>query len=206
MDFPFLSELISVLSGGGLVAVIGLIKWLIQKRIDMREMDFKRGLERITEVYAQINRILVETSANRVSILRAEDSGKVPAAGKDLFSSVIHEVYDEQIGPIYPRWRSQPVEAGYLKILLGVAQRGAMVVATADIESLPLKQLYEADGVKQTYLYELFSIPTQFFYVAVNFLDPKNLTPREMTIIAEAITQIRLIFIEQYKPNGKLRK
>jgi hypothetical protein len=199
-------DVFSILSGGGFVALIGLVKWLVEKYLAGRDYDFRRGLERMTEVYNQLNLILVETSANRVGVFRAEDSGKVPSAGKDLFSSVIHEVYDEEMEPIYPKWRSQPVDAGYLKILLTVAQKTSLVLDTEEIESLPLRQLYEADGVARTFTYELFSIPTQYFYVVINFKTSKALNYDEMSLIAEAITKIRLVFLEQYKPNGKYRK
>ena len=198
MDFE---AIVSALTGGSAIALIGLVKWILQNRAKSKQSNFENGIKRITSVYNNLNKILNQTDAHRVLILRAENSGNVPEVGKELYSSIIHEVFDGQIGTAYSKWRKQPVDSAYLQVLLDVSQKGSLIIDREDIKSPALKNLWESDGVERSYVYKIYSQPDKFFYLSINFSSKKMLDSIDKDLIRSSKNAIT----EAFKRQSKLR-
>lgn len=194
-----IDEILSGAVGASLVAIFGFVKWLIKRHDRRKEYNFERALDRITQVYNIMNTILSVTRGIRVVILRAENSGKVPEVGKDLYSSIVHEVYDDTIKSAYGKWRKQPLDEEYVKMLLDIANNPYVKIKTEDIKSPDLKNLYLLDELACSYVFKLYAKPTQFFYLSVNFLEDVELTPVENDILRISVVRLRKIFDQQEK-------
>lgn len=202
-----IKSIVSALTGGSTIALIGLVKWILQNKAKNKNRakysNFENGIKRITSVYNNLNTILNGTEAHRVLILRAENSGKVPEVGKELYSSIIHEVFDGEIGTAYQKWRKQPVDAAYLQLLLDVSQKGHVVLDKQHVKSAALLGLWESDGVQRAYVYKIYSEPEKFFYMSINFGYDTELSLKDHDLIRSARNNIRSAFESQSKLRAK---
>lgn len=164
--------LVAFLSGSSFVAVINLIKWLIVRRDAKKEKKIPDVLGRIHEVYHVLNMLLRETGCVRALVLRAENGGDVPIVGKDLYSSVVYEVYDRAFVSMKDRWQRRPLDEAYIDLLLEVAKRGKASVVTNELTPCALKDLYVSIGIQGAVMIRLKAREGAFYYLSLNFDQP----------------------------------
>ena len=154
------------------MAILNMAKWLIARRDTRKDRRIPNVLNRIHEVYHILNMLLRETKCVRALILRAENGGEVPIVGKDLYSSVVYEVYDRAFDSIKARWQKRPLDEDYIDLLLEVSKEGKAVLITEEMAPCALKDLYVSIGLHGSVVLKLKAREGAFYYLALNFDQP----------------------------------
>lgn len=196
MDWAWLEQMGTFVAGGGLVGLLGFIKWYL-RRMDLKKKDrIPVVLGRIHDVYHILNTVLSESCSKRVLLLRAENGGDVPALGKDIYSSIIYESFDHPLESIKDRWLQQKLDEHYLRMLMHVAQQGEYQVTTDHMRPGVLKDLYESTGVKFARVFKVHSRPGAFFYLSCHLTEVEDMTARERDLLRVAVSQLAALFEE----------
>jgi hypothetical protein len=186
--------IVAFLTGGAFVAIINLFKWWIERKDSKQKRKITDVLGRIHDVYHILNVLLRETSADRAVILRAENGGDVPMVGKELYSSVVYEVFDG-LGSVKDRWQRQPLDEEYVRMLLQVAEKGHASVRTAKLKACPLKDLFEADSVGGAEVYKIKAKEGAFFYLAVHFKQEGPVNSSFRDILRYSINELERLIV-----------
>lgn len=110
-----------------------------------------------------MNTILKESTAHRVTVSRAENGGSAPTAGKDIYTTVVYEVFDKELGPIKPFWQKQPLNEPYIQVLTQIAEEGHITVRPSQMASKDT----ETEGVIRCY--KIKAKKGQLYYLSVYF-------------------------------------
>lgn len=182
--------IVAFLTGGTFIALINLFKWWVERRDKKKKRKITDVLSRIHEVYHTLNVILRETAANRVVILRAENGGDIPTVGKDLYSSIVYEAFDRELGSVKNRWQRQPLDEEYVRMLLEVAQKNHISIRTAKLKACPLKDLYEANQVSAAEIYKVKAKEGAFYYLALHFKNEEDISPAFRDLLRYSVNEL----------------
>lgn len=163
--------IVAFLSGSSFIALINLFKWWITWKDKNRRGSIPNVLGRIHEVYHTLNVILKESGAHRVLISRSENGGAVPTVGKDIYTTVVYEVFDRELGSIKQFWQKQPLDEQYIQMLSQLVEEGHVTVITEKMAPSYKKDMYENDGVVRGEIYKIKTKPGQLYYLSAHFKD-----------------------------------
>lgn len=158
------------------------------------------SIMKVTDIYASMKLALDNTTANRFTVERVEDSGGPLMPGADVFVSIINEDYQKPLKSIqdeFHRWRA---DKNYVEVLRSVCENGSAVV---DVDQLPddslLKNIYRMQGIKYTEVYFIAQTKVKLFIATISTTDPTRFaSDQDRTYIALAINELRNIFAEYY--------
>lgn len=129
----------------------------------------QKAVRDISIVYNHLNKILANTEATRVLILRMHNCGGVPNINSKLYSSVVHELAKGSRVPVGDVWQAQPLDEGYIKALVDLFVNKQLTVDTATLKSSLLKDAYETLEVKFSMVYEVASSDYEYYYMTIAF-------------------------------------
>lgn len=213
MDTQSLVQItIAFLSGGAFLGLLGFIKWLIQRRdrIQLRSERLRAKsdripnvLTRIHDVYDIMHKLLNETAANRVSLMKIENGGDIPALGKELHSTIVYEVRDGQLPARRETWVKQRCDEQYMKALLTVSREGSTLLKAHNLKEGLLHDMFISDGVKCAALYRVHYRTGHFFYVRLDFTESfkEDATTRDLLRVTR--TQIETLFRDDLEDRDK---
>lgn len=174
--------------------------WMENKKSEITDSKrFEVSLQAIDSVYDALRDIVYRTGAYRALLLRAEDSGDIPVPGKDIYSSIVYEVFDSTTSAQKPNWRRQLIDAQYTSMLTKVAQTGHLINVTAQMPEGILKNVYVSKGVKQTHVFAIHQEPAFFFYCSIVFRKDSPPTVHDLDAMRSGINKIRTLFQENRK-------
>lgn len=157
-------------SGALLIILAGLVRFAI-KFMDNKS-SFDRVIPSISKIYDLMNELVYETKANRALLLKTENNGGVPSLTSDLFSSVMYETTDNNIGLIKSDWQRRRLDGQYIKMLNHIiSQDGITKIQTNKIGDGILKDVYTLDGINKTYLILIHRTNKKMIYFSLNFKD-----------------------------------
>jgi hypothetical protein len=163
------------------------------------DIRFEKSLQIIEDVYSLLNTLITDTRASKAMLLRVQDSGDIPVPGKDLYSSIVYEVYGPDSKPFKKKWRHQLIDQEYVKHLSKVAREGKAKLFTDEMPPGILKDIYVSKDIVMSCVFAIHQEPAYFFYVSITFKIRDEMTPSERVAIRSAIQSLRNIFEERRK-------
>jgi len=153
-------------------------------------------LEHIHEIYTILNKLVRDTHAARIVILKKEEE-KIGLFGKRQTSTVIYEAYEYPLDSIKKKWQRQLIDDSYIRVLKQLEEKGEVELMTDQMEDGQLKTLYLSGGVKKA-IVSLLSVNPIFIYISFNYSKIENEDLLAIDTKRYCINELRTIF-EQFK-------
>ena len=196
--------IVVVLSSTGIWSTI---RWFFDRRDRKRQHKIADRYRSIAETYSIMMALQVDTTADRVVLLKSENGGGIPRPGVQVKSSVIAEVENRSIEKVANKWFNVPIDSDYANILATVSSQGVHVVKKEALsEGSALRDIYEADGVTWSLVYRLGMCDEYMLYLSMNFRTELEdghdceayLKPSERTSIRDGINRLTRIMKEHH--------
>lgn len=194
---------VSFIGGGAFVATIKFIKFLIERR-DRRRIEesthtVEENIKAIALVYDCLNRILIGTPSDRVLLIEASDSGRIPRPGVQLFADVCMEVHNELIASCRERWQRAPVDSWYCKMLSDLVEKEHVEIYTEELSDANLlKDTYKSINVACSHVDLIATSEGSLFYTSISFAEDPPLSARDRELIRTEILKIKALFNEYH--------
>lgn len=163
-----------------------------------RERDkkpFKKAFIDIGKVYQELNDIMAVTGSNRVLLLRSHNGGGKPQLGKPLYSTAEYEVYSKGSKSIKEDWKGETLDEHYIRMLSDLMNDGEAVLKLGQLGDTLLGRIYFNSHVLSSKVYSIFEDEKSFYYLSVNFNDPKDIEdPNFKEVCRPHITRLRQLF------------
>lgn len=165
------------LAGGGFVASLKFIQWCLEKLLSRtKKTTVLEGINSLYRVYAAMEKSLGsrggEAECGRVLLLSAHNSGGIPSPTVPFYTSAIHwaisAVKHRQAISNYTKVK---VDGPYIKMLLELQRDGMYHFDMSKNEDTMLHDFYAAEGVKDSYLFFIGIIESQFVYLSFASFD-----------------------------------
>lgn len=140
----------------GIGFILMIIREIIFNLKDKNAM-FK-ALTNYQDIYDVLDEIEEKTGADRVTLLKAHDSGNVLTPDTKLFSSVLFSTAVGNLRGVKDKWKEQPLDRPYVKLLMDLTIDKSTRIESAKLEKGILKSLYDSDEIKISYLAEVMQI------------------------------------------------
>lgn len=129
-----------------------------------------RALLATNEVYERLKEFCTYADADRVLLLRCNDSKDVPDPGAEIKSSVVFEFAPGQ--PIREHWTARVVDYEYVALLRRVLTDRLVTIRTTELpEACMLRAAYEDYGVKASSVSYVTETPGNIWYLSVSWED-----------------------------------
>ncbi len=169
-----METLIGVLTAlTGLLSAIGakqVWEYLGKRQERKRSQGTKDALQTGFLICAALHKMRTDLGGHRAMIIMAHNGGGEVSARKPTYTSILHQVHDEHLPQ--EQWREEPVDDGYWTVLQEICQAGQHKYVNLRSDALmkgsQLRNLYEANGIAESIVFELFSTPEAYYYVSVN--------------------------------------
>lgn len=176
------------------VAVLGILSavvpWAIQKAKNFKKTGISATLESHTAIYSALNNLVAKTRYQRAVLLTAHNGGAIPTPGKDLYSSVVCEVFSRPFEGIHFSWRKQLLDEGYTQMLFSLVRRKVLRLITSKMDDCILKNLYLSDGVAMSKVIYVHRTRGTFWYLSLNSAHVFSPTKDELNEIRIAVASI----------------
>jgi hypothetical protein len=112
-----------------------------------------------------IDKVIRESSADRVLILKTENGGGKPRLGSHLYSSVMYE--SSNLDLVKPDYQRLSVDEHYVKMLsdIGPSRRNSLI--TDKMKNGTLKWIYQREGIKYSEIHYIGETQSAFVYLSV---------------------------------------
>lgn len=163
VSYWFVTLGVSLAVAGGVVkGSIELWKWH-----KIRKIAFSRQFERRAEVYEIMNKILQETHAKRILVLKTTNGGGRPKSGSHIYASVLYEDFNPPFHSVVDMYQRIRVDKDYVKMLQHISHEGRRNLLISDMPPSLLRSIYMREGVALSQVYYLSENNTSFFYCSV---------------------------------------
>lgn len=151
----------------------------------------------ITQIYDAMMNICIESSAERVLVLKTEDGGGLPGVGATLYGSVVYEyIFNQHFDPLKQKYQRFMVDEHYLRMLQAINKKDEPYVFVTDKEpdSL-LKTVYDSLKVTHSYIYYLGQSKKAFYYMSVvNTQNHDFEVSNDKVVLQQGVSLLRNIF------------
>lgn len=191
---------IQLLGGAAMSTIIREGFSFVRRLKKERQKIPSNSLMRVTDIYANMKLVLDNTTANRFTLAKVEDSGGPLIPGSDVFVSIINEDYQKPLSSLtetFGKWRA---DKNYIEILRSVCENGS---AQVDVDSLPedsvLKSIYRMQGIHYTEVYFIAQTKVKLFIATVSTREAgKFESDADRSYIAISINNLRNLFRQYY--------
>lgn len=200
----FIAKTLEWLVTGGVVAA--LVGAIIKAMVDLYKWSrrnqklFSKQFRRRVRIYEAMNRILQQTNAKRVLILKTENGGGIPRLGSRIYASIIYEDFEAPFKSVINKYGPRfPLDQEYIKVLqhIATAEDGRIVLNTEEMTYGILKTIYEEEGVAFSEIFYLNQSRTAFYYINIatdNEGAGEMTTDPQQLIIKTQIEKLKEIF------------
>ena len=139
------------------------------KEIEKNSWNYK--LSSYRDISLLLKRILQDTGAVRVLLLKCTNGGDIPKIDSTLYSSIVLEEFDDSFGvSIYDEWQQRRIDKHYTEMLVELNSKGSVVLSVTDCppETI-LGSLYLKSGITGSRIYKIASTPSKYFYLVANY-------------------------------------
>lgn len=164
----FIGYLITIFTSLGAAK---LIKSWKKRRQRKHLLKINEGLEDIKSLYKTMKKLVTETDANRIFIIKGHNSGGIPQPGVDYF---ITGIYADHVDPeksleLQDKYIKFKVDSNYIEIITSLIKNGVLKINPKDLPSKSLlKNVYDNDNIFYSELYFLTNTKAELFYVSVS--------------------------------------
>lgn len=197
-------------TGGGTIALLGFIKYLITRRDALRSEDtaMLRELTRRSAVLSAIRKMVRDSGALRAMVCVARNGGKQPNPSCRLTSTVCQDECEfmshddpSQI------WKEQPLTEWYMNVLVSVSKEKQFTATINDVPpDEPLRNLFEVAGVKKARAYEICSRDGEYYYLAIHFQAKDKLNAKQEEAVRVGVSTIREAYRHCFKTKSIFRQ
>lgn len=179
-----------------IATVLGFIKWLlpwVKKRHVSRKSV--QELRTIQKIYAIMNEMVDETTAERVIIFAGHDSGEIPKAGSPYYTSSIYwiaehdrnrwgddkDALDKQTHQDIADYKEITVDGHYIDMLLRVQNGKSTLIKTEDLpDGSQLRGFYEMEGIVESIIQGIGYVKNNFLYISIATFNETGFTQTEI--------------------------
>ena len=156
---------------------------------------FKKAFLDISQIYQEMNNLMVSVNAGRVLLLRSHNGGGKPKIGKPLYSTAEYEVYQNGTSSVKDNWKGEVLDESYIRMLSNLQTENELILKLADIEDGLLRRVYFHGHVLASKVYKIHEDEKSFYYLSINFNMPKDIEdPNFSEVCRPFITRIKALF------------
>ena len=194
LDLTGFAALLTALGLGPVL--MKMVEYWISKRNNSKskESGFSDVFEAIHKTYYVLMNLLKKSNAKRILLLKTTNGGGRPQLSRKLYVSVMYEVYDDPLGSVKSDWQEQELDPQYLDLLFQMNKEGKLVVETEDLPAGMLRNVYESQGIKQSYIYKIVEREKEYIYISFNFIDRYEADAKMNELFRSGVTKLRLLF------------
>lgn len=193
-------------TGGGIIAIIGFFKYLIDNYKEYRKAKLAAKnkdeimLQRLVKVFedtTKINEILNEitnsTHFSRVTIFRLNNGGNEIDVLSQMYISVIHESYDKPVKSVKSTYQDFQVDNAYLKLLSKCFNSELNAFEVSKLDDSIIKDNYRKEGVKRGNVYFLSKDDKNYHYYFLSGVSQENkeMSAEESRYMKHKINQLK---------------
>ncbi len=172
-----------------LTTIFGFFKWLLpflraRRKLTVEnkvQMDVEEGLRRHRLLYASL-RSLEDHGIQRSVIFAGHNDGGIPRPGTPFYVSALHWMIDRRDRDTPDKYQHLPVDTKCIELLLRTKEQGNARFTTADMEPCQMRDVYEAEGITDSFVASLGVIDKKLFFLSAAVFSGK-LTPDQITEI-----------------------
>ena len=172
--------------GSAVVGVIGFVKALQKKYRKNRKQRIANIWADIVKTGNTLKQVVAEADAIRALLIRSQNGGGVPGPTSPATVTVLYDACAKGTRSIVGAWNETRADHQYCDVLRRLAQNGRVHLVTEDMDAGDLKDLYERDGIKQSYVFRLGATETQMVYLSINFGFAEKLEPAARDAMRQA--------------------
>lgn len=165
---PILTAVISAFT------IIGAtyLKYYLDKKKPKREHAIKEYIKITDKIYKIISDTSKDLNASRILIFKTENGGGIPRLGSQLYSSIMFESNDPPLKSIKEDWQRRLIDQEYINVLSATLNGDVVRITTADLPESQLKYIYEAAGIKNAAVFNLFSDDKCYVCCSIAYTKP----------------------------------
>lgn len=183
---------IAIVSSGGLVAFIALIREWVKRRASLKQ---DVGYASINKVYILIQNLLSESGANRVVIIKSENGGGIPGPGSVLKNSVLFEVCDSIVSPLRDQWQQVRIDQKYSTILTNVNTEGYSDIQISEMDNNSvLYEFFDLGKAEQARFHRVCATERALIYIAAFYDHGIALSSKDKVFIRTSAQSLCGIF------------
>lgn len=185
---------IELLTGGGAVALLGFLRFLIRRR---DRNDAESAAHMVADIYRSLTAIVATTKANRALVLRTSNGGGIPRVGSPLYSTAIYEVFNDATEPVSGAWEKQYLDRGYVSLVSDLLREGRVRVMTKELPpGSILRDTYESLRVEFSDVFLLYQSRASIYYLSVDYGSLAETSAADRDKVRSEVNRIRRIFNE----------
>lgn len=185
---------IDLLNTGGAVVLITTVSNAIVKQVEKRQR-YKKAIGKISEIYDVFNRVIDDSNADRVLILKGSNGGGRPTIGSNLYVSVLHEMSVKGIEQIKGQYQNILVDDAYIRLMQKLIETREIEIQTKELpENSFVRLTYEKENLKHSYLYEIKANANTYFFGSFSTKETGGFSPSDKLAFRLAIDKIKKIF------------
>lgn len=183
-----------LLNTGGVVVLITTAGNLIAKHIE-RRTRYKDAVLKVSDLYDVFNRIIDDSSANRILIMKGSNGGSRPTIGSNLYVSVLHEASTKGIDQIKPLYQNIHIDDSYIKLLQKIIEKREIAIPVSDFPPGSFLRLtYDKEGLKHAYFFEVKGTGNNYYFGSFSTTNPEGFTDNDRLTFRLSIDRIKKIF------------
>lgn len=164
---------VTVLGGGGFVAVLGFLRWLLPffRNIWARRNESKIILsrEKVQTIYNELTSLATDKLSTRSAVFVGHNCGGLPDSGRPFYTSILyyHDAFPGEKDIELSRYTNVVVDQAYNTLILDIHENGYQVIKTKEMIPSQLKNYYEAEGVTESVVVFLKVKHKELFYMSM---------------------------------------
>lgn len=187
-------NLSDLLNSAGVVVLVTTAGNLIAKYLERRDR-YKSAIRKISEIYDAFNRVIDDSKADRVLILKSANGGGKPTPGTDLYVSIIHEMSTKGVEQIKQQYQRILIDDTYIRIIQQIILERTLEVRIQDLpENSFIRLTYEKDNLQWLYFFEIKGNANSYYFGNFSTKDEKGFTPGDKLAFKLAIDRFKKIF------------
>lgn len=187
---------IDFLNTGGVVVLVTTISNAIVKGLERRR-NYKKALNAISDIYDVFNRVIDDSNANRVLVLKSSNGGSRPTIGVNLYVSVLHEMSTRGVDQIKAQYQSIHIDETYIRLLQRLTEKKEFEIYTSEIEPGSFLRLtYDKEQLKRVYMFEIKGNGDNYYFGSFS-TQAQEFTDNDRLAFRLAIDKLRKIFANE---------
>lgn len=189
----------SFVGGGAFVGTLRFLRFLIERRDRKHLHSVEENIKATSRIYDEMQYLMEKTPCDRVLIIEAHNSGRIPRPGIKLYATIIHEVHGTSIKSCRRGWpENSSLDSSYVKMLAELVEKGHLEIYTDDMSDSALHNTYRSIGVSCSHVDMLAASEGSLFYTSISFAEDPCLSPTDREYIRGSLGRIKELFLEYH--------
>ena len=188
------TSVLTFLGGSGFIKLVDYFR----NRTNKKYLEkLTTNLQDLSKIFRIIERILTQSEAHRVLVLKASNGGGVPKPGSEMFIKLLYAATEEEEPNIYEKYNSIKVDGQYIEMLINIQKNGQVIENIEELPNCLLKRIYQSEGIKYAEVYFLGNTATEMYYCAINSKSDEDfIDPIKRVGIELGVNDLRKIFLK----------